>query len=128
MDILTLTATGAGGLGVGVILGALVLRPRVGPWYGSRPACPCHSVATVTTAAAAMPAVPAIAALPHQMARQITTHSDIAPDSLVTAYVTTGSGVVPVMVAAAALMPAAPGAGLVPALPSAPGQTAGSAQ
>jgi hypothetical protein len=122
MDILSLAMTGAGGLGVGVVLGAVVMRPQVGPWYGSRPACPCaHPAATAT----AVHALPTVMPLQPQVARQIPAHFDTTPDSLVTAYVTTGNGVVPVKIAAAALMPAAPGAGLVAA---SPGEITGGAQ
>ncbi|MEV7809030.1 hypothetical protein AB0O28_39365 [Microbispora sp. NPDC088329] len=37
MSILSLVAVGAGTFGAGLFLGAIVLQPRVGPWYGRRP-------------------------------------------------------------------------------------------
>ncbi|WP_182884015.1 hypothetical protein [Microbispora sp. H10949] len=109
MDILTLTMTGAGGLGIGLVLGGLVMRPRVGPWYGSAPGgCSCHA-----RPAAAVPSTSATVEL-QTVARP--TLLGPAAAALGVAYVTTREGLVPVLLPSAALASADPAA---PALPAA---------
>ncbi|MGW3369740.1 hypothetical protein ACWDOR_43210 [Streptosporangium canum] len=108
MDILSLTMTAAGGLGVGVVLGAMCLRPRVGPWHG----CTCREHPATTTAAIS-PAW-AHATLAAHLARQISTHPTVTPDSLESAYVNTGRGLVPVLVDPATLVHTVSAAGRTP--------------
>ncbi|MEU9837319.1 hypothetical protein AB0D67_37780 [Streptosporangium sp. NPDC048047] len=125
MDIISLVMTGAGGVGVGTVLGAMVLRPRVGPWRASGPACPCASRPAATEGAMAVAIAPHHAALTHQLAYQISPIPTVTPDSLESAYVNTARGLVPVLVNPAALAPAVPAADRT--LP-APGEIAGGSQ
>lgn len=65
MSILALAATAFGALGLGLFLGAMVLRPNVGPWRiramppePPRPARPAVHVTAVTAPPVAPPVTP----------------------------------------------------------------------